>query len=153
MKKSEVNTKEDLENYYNTCRKIKFRKDTEVPKSIRSILKRILDYQDGGSEATVYAREGHHCHKDKSRSLDDVIKICKYYFPNHTIKQIIKSILKYQKTFEKDFYFSYCPNIRKVNFRGWAYWANDGFCKSRFKGSFTNQGFSNCKINVLNYID
>jgi hypothetical protein len=153
MKKSEVNTKEDLEDYYNTCRKIKFRNDTEVPKSIRSILKRILDYQDGESEATVFSREGHHCHKDKSRSLDDIIRLCKYYFPKHTVKQVIKGILDYQKTFANNFYFEWCPNIRKVNFRGWTYWKDNGFGKKYNSGLFTVQGFPNCKISVLDYID
>ena len=152
MKKSEVKTKEDLENYYNTCRKIKFKKDTQVPKTIRSILKRVLDYQNGDSEATVYAREGNHCNYGKSRSLDDVIRICKYYFPNHTIKQIIKSILKYQSTFNYNFYFGWCPNIRKTNFRGIT-WYSSTFGKDPYRGSFKFQGFPNCKVSVVDYKD
>lgn len=152
MKKSEVKTKEDLENYYNTCRKIKFRKDTEVPKSIKSILKRILDYQDGNSEATVFSKEGHHCDKNKNRSLDDIIRLCKYYFPNHTIKQIIKSILKYQKTFNHDFYFGYCPDIKKTNFRGFTDYGCS-FGKYNHRSSFRFQGFPNCTINIDKYID
>jgi len=152
MKKSEVKTKEDLENYYNTCRKIKFRKDTEVPKTIRSILKRILDYQDGESEATVFSREGHHCHKNKSRSLDDIIRICKYYFPKHTVKQIIKGILDYQDTFDYKFYFGWCPNIRKTNFRGIGFYSANFGQHNRYS-SFKCQGFQNCSIKVNDYID
>ena len=114
MNKKQVKTKEDLELYYNKCRKIKFAVGREEPTSTKQVIQRVLDYE-GDSERTVFTRGGHNCLADKLRSLDDVVKIVKYYYPKKKIKDIIGDILKYQKTFNFDFYFGYCPNIRKTN--------------------------------------
>ena len=150
MNKKQVKTKEDLEEYYNKCRKIKFAEETEEPKNALQVIKRLLNYE-GDSERTVFTRGGHNCDPYKYRSLDDVIKIVKYYYPKKKIKDIIKTILKYQSSFEDGFYFGYCPNIRKDNFRG------SGFYGATFgnktNGYFQSQGFPNCDVNVRDYID
>ena len=151
MNKKQVKTKEDLEEYYNKCRKIKFVEGTPKPKNTLQIIKRILGYS-GESERTVFTKGGHNCYHNKYRSLDDVIKIVKYYYPKKKIKDIIKSILKYQKTFDYKFYFGYCPNIRKTNFRGLSRFGSE-FGNSYFRSSFEFQGFPNCKISIVDYID
>ena len=133
MNKKQVKTKEDLEEYYNKCRKIKFVEGTLKPKNTLQVIKRILGY-------------------NKYRSLDDVIKIVKYYYPKKKIKDIIKTILKYQKSFDYDFYFGYCPNIRKTNFRGLSRFGSE-FGNSYFRSSFEFQGFPNCRIHITDYID
>ena len=150
MKKNEVKTKEDLEEYYNKCRKIKFAEGTIKPKNTLQVIKRILDYEDS-SERTVFTRGGHNCYHNKYRSLDDVIKIVKYYYPKKKIKDIIKTILKYQKTSDYDFYFGWCPNIRKTNFRGVSFYSKFG--DDNYRSSFKFQGFPNCKVNIADYID
>lgn len=151
MNKKQVKTKEDLEEYYNKCRKIKFVEGTDKPKNTLQVIKRILDY-DGSSERTVFTRGGHNCYVDKSRSLDDIIKIVKYYYPKKTIKDIIAAILKYQKSFDYNFCFAYCPNIRKSNFRGRA-WYNSEFGSYYHRASFEFQGFPNCAVHITEYID
>ena len=150
MNKKQVKTKEDLEEYYNKCRKIKFVEGTIKPKNTLQVIKRVLGYE-GDSEKTVFTRGGHNCYSNKYRSLDDVIKIVKYYYPKKKIKDIIKSILKYQKTFDYKFYFGYCPNIRKTNFRGISHYSTFG--EYHFRASFEFQGFPNCKISIVDYID
>lgn len=151
MNKKEVKTKEDLEEYYNKCRKIKFAEGTDKPKNTLQVIKRILGY-DGDSEKTVFTKGGHNCYSNKYRSLDDVIKIVKYYYPKKKIKDIIKTILKYQESFCYNFYFGYCPNIRKTNFRGFSAYGSY-FGEHNFNSSFACQGFPNCKIKVTDYID
>ena len=151
MNKKQVKTKEDLEEYYNKCRKIKFVEGTPKPNNTLQVIKRVLDYE-GASERTIFTRGGHNCYSNKYRSLDDVIKIVKYYYPKKSIKDIIKTILKYQKTFDYGFYFGYCPNIRKTNFRGIT-WYSSTFGKDHYRGSFKFQGFPNCKISIVDYID
>lgn len=150
MKKSEVKTKEDLENYYNKCRKIKFIEGTEEPNSVLQVIQRVLDYEND-SESTVFTRGGHNCFADKSRSLDDVIKIVKYYYPKKSIKDVIKTILKYQKSLEDNFHFGWCPDIKKTNFRGYGRYSSFG--DSNGRSSFRYQGFPNCTVNVTDYIN
>lgn len=152
MNKKQVKTKEDLEEYYNKCRKIKFAEETPKPKNTLQIIKRVLGYE-GDSEKTVFTKGGHNCYCNKYRSLDDVIKIVKYYYPKKKIKDIIKTILKYQKSFDYNFYFGYCPNIRKTNFRGKSWFENGSFGKNYFRSSFRFQGFPKCRVNVEDYID
>lgn len=152
MNKKQVKTKEDLEEYYNKCRKIKFAEGTPKPKNTLQVIKRVLGY-DGDSERTVFTRGGHNCNYNKFRSLDDVIKIVKYYYPKKKIKDIIGAILKYQKSFDYNFYFGYCPNIRKTNFRGRAWFETDSFGKNYFISSFECQGFPNCAVHITDYID
>lgn len=151
MNKKQVKTKEDLELYYNKCRKIKFAEGLEEPTSTKQVIQRVLDYE-GASERTIFIRGGYNCDYDKSRSLDDVIKIVKYYYPKKKIKDIIGAILKYQKSFDYNFYFGYCPNIRKNNFRGSSHFSEYEF-GAEYVGSFEKQGFPNCKVNIADYID
>lgn len=151
MNKKQVKTKEDLELYYTKCRKIKFVEGTPLPNSIRNILERILDYE-GDGERTVFIRGGHNCYANKYRSLDDVIKICKYYYPKKTIKDIINEILKYQKTFQNGFFFGWCGDIRKNNFRGFTSWEHQTFGE-RYGQGFIDQGFPYCKVIIKDFID
>lgn len=152
MNKKQVKTKEELEEYYNKCRKIKFVEGTIKPKNTLQVIKRILGYE-GVSERTIFTRGGHNCYANKYRSLDDVIKIVKYYYPKKKIKDIIKTILKYQKSFDYNFYFGYCPHIRKTNFRGTTWYVSGFGSGNYYISSFEFQGFPNCKINIAEYID
>ena len=148
MNKKEVITKEDLEKYYNECRKIKFKnEDKENYKSLLSIFKNIHD--PNYSLATTYTRGGHHCYSCKIRSIDDYINLCKYYFPNSTLKEICTTIVEYVKNHKKEyppFRLYYCPNIRKTNLHNNYYFDKKHVLEILLKTNFYRQGFKNCNI-------
>src|SRR5690606_5500667 len=112
MNKKDVIAKEDLEEYYNRCRKIKFKnEDEENYNSLISIFENI--YDSDFSLATTYTKGGHHCYQGKIRSIDDYIKLCKYYFPDSTLKEICNTMIEYVKNYKKEnppFRLFYCPN-------------------------------------------
>ena len=131
MRKQDVTNKEQLEEYYNKCRKIKFSEEKDKPKSIEEIFYRL----NGDRESTFYTRGGNHCIQKnnsfwfkKMRSLDDFIILCKYYFPEITVKEILQFVENYYMNCTKNsamaFKFSYCSNIRKSNFWGKTYYYN-----------------------------
>jgi len=142
MKKTDVITKEDIELYYKKCRKIRFNSTTTH--TVEQILSRLIYINESYPSATVYSRGGFHCDAEKYRSLDDIIKVVKYYHPELTVKQILIDISKYK---DGDLYFRYCPSIKKYNFAGRAHYA--GSFKAGMKYfNMKGQGFRNCDITL-----
>lgn len=154
MRKIDVITKEDLETYYNKCRKIKFKNNVKI-KSYYDICKNIL-IKDNSLE-TVYIRNGHHCDKNKYRSLNDVIIIFKHYFPKITICKIFNEIFKYEDhiydNYKKYLAFGYCSNIRKSNFQGYSLYESFYEDCGGYNFSFKTQGFPNCDIDFSEFIE
>lgn len=156
MNKKQVITKDDLELYYSKCRKIRFEDDYK-PKDIKEILDYTL-YIDYSSKSTFFKRGKIHCYSCKFRSLDDIIKLCKFYFPNIEIKDVITGIIEYEKLISKNnsgktLNFSNCPDIRKYNFRGTQYYGRSFF--ERINNGyliFKDQGFPNCYINFKEFL-
>jgi hypothetical protein len=117
MNKKDVKTIGDIERYYSQCRKIKFENNVEV-KSISDIKQYLLEKK----YKTLFTRGKLHCIEDKSRSIDDFFILCKYYFPDKTIKQCVKELLDSEKIQIEEkksvFYIQYCGNIKKTNSAG-----------------------------------
>lgn len=150
MGKRDVKTKEDLELYYNKVRKIKFsdedvEDDPTIIESLRSIYINI--YKEYDSKCTKYTRGGHHCNKDRRRSLDDYIKLCKYYFPESTLSEIIMTFIELCKEF--GMVLAYCPNIRKSNLwdKRYTYYRNQVQ-----DNRWDRQGFNNCNLTLLDIV-
>lgn len=148
MNKKDVVTEKDIEKYYSKCRKIKFKGD-DRPSSPQDLLTRLIQHRN----STTYVRGGYHCDSGKIRSLDDVIKVYKYYYPKVKVSKIIKNIYNYANRVQaKGYYinFAYCPNINKFNFQnafssyGWGRFQNTS-------SSFRNQGFPNCNVEISSY--
>lgn len=104
MRKKDVRTIKDLENYYNKVRKIKFTDEIVVEK-LEDIFEKISKYN------TFYVRGGHQCSSYRNRSIDDIIRMSKFYFPKLKAKKIIESYLEFKKG-KKIITFK-CPHIRK----------------------------------------
>ena len=151
MNKKDVTDLEELEEYYDTCRKIKFHKDTEIPKSIDEIFKRLVEEY----ESTFYIRDGNHCIQNKTqwrrgkfRSVDDLIIICKYYLQSDIIdilKYIENYYIKGKENKLRLHNFSYCGNIRKNNFWSKTYYF---YINNFYNMRFTNNGFINFPYNI-----
>jgi len=119
MNKSQVKTKEDLEEYYSKVRKIRFKEEDLKFNSIKELFNRYVrrDVND-----TYYKKGTQHCSTGRNRSIDDFIVIAKNYFPNLTVKEILLEIKDFQNekvnigygTFSYA-YLGYCHNIRKNN--------------------------------------
>lgn len=92
---------------------------------------------------TVYVREGYHCDDERRRSVDDYIKLCKYYFPDVSVKDICNNMFKL--LIKEKTYLRYCPNIRKVNFWGDYGWGNPVLAP---ENKWSRQGFSNCNLKL-----
>lgn len=158
MKKTDVKTVEDIEQYYKKCRRLKFKEGKE-PKDLKEVFARLLG---NDTSATCGARGGHHCHNGKYRSLDDYIAVSKTYFPDLTVKHIISELMynfskdkyKASTTRNEDYYVCarYCPNIRKDNFcismYGSEYQAQN-YLENR---TFSDSGFRNCYIRLINFV-
>lgn len=161
MNKRDVITKEDLEEYYNKCRKIRFGDD--VKEVNYNSLKAIFDNIRNANEslATFYIKGGHHCNRKKIRSLDDYIRLCKYYFPNCTLKDILQTIMDnreitYTNWMGKEsdgvIYLTYCNQIRKDNFNIISCVVNNQYYDINNK-SFYSQGFPNCTIKIKDILE
>ena len=119
MNKSQVKTKEDLEEYYSKVRKIRFKEEDLKFNSIKELFAR---YVKRDSNDTYYKKGSQHCYAGRNRSIDDFIVIAKNYFPNLTVKEILLEIKDFQNekvdigygTFNYA-YLGYCHNIRKNN--------------------------------------
>lgn len=155
MNKQDVKTKEDLELYYTKCRKIKFRDNLRITSTTQ-----IFNLMTRGTHITTYptfyTRGAVHCNQGRSRSLDDIIKVCKFYFSNHKVEDIITKLSKYDKKKADNqghsgLYFRYCPSIRKHNFAGLTYYSRNFTDKSRFL-DFKGQGFNNCNVLIKEFI-
>lgn len=144
MNKKQVKTKDDLELYYTKCRKIKVKGDY-TPECLVDLINLIIKERP----CTTYVRGGHHCHKYKYRSLDDVIKLCKYYFPDTTVSNILNTITK--MAINKTCIFAYCDDIKKSNFRFVSYAGNYEFAQT--SSTFEEQGFRNCNVAIAEFFE
>lgn len=130
MNKKEVTSAELMETYYSKCRKIKFEDGEIIINDFEDVYKYLfgqygimspkpIDYPI--SQPTVYNKGGYQCDSGKYRSIDDFIKICKYYFPEKTVKNCLEFLISkfdYIQSQNVSINFGYCPNIRKWNIRG-----------------------------------
>lgn len=156
MNKKQVSNLEELELYYNKCRKVKLIDDTH--NNIQKVIDKVIERK----EKTYYSRGAKQCGQGYYRSLDDVIKVCKYYFPDYSLKQILREIVIYAESktdpakYNRPLYLQYCfcGNIRKDNFRGFATWNYyDSFIKVLGTSNMLEQGFVNCDITLQEIIN
>ena len=123
MKKTDVVDLESLEKYYSKVRKIRFA-DEVVIESLDDIYKNLFPCEPGsryGQSDTYYSKGAHHCPRQRYRSIDDFIKLCKKYFPDTTLKTIFAFLKEKEEFYEKISirqHLGYCPTIRKYNYRG-----------------------------------
>ena len=155
MNKQDVISSEDLELYYNKCRKVKLIHNDSLP--IQTILDEVITQK----HPTYFKTGTKQCGVGHYRSLDDVLKVCKYYYPEMSLSDIMKEIVIYALEFsdregnDKLFLqFCYCPTIRKDNFRGLSHYDwGDNFNKILKSTSMHSQGFRNCHITLQEIID
>ncbi len=90
-----------------------------VPKTLNAFL--VLFFEEWNNEkSTIFvADKTVHTVAGRRRSLGDLFRICKYYFPQCTLRQLITSLYREIPTLLTDgFRTSYCSTIRK---RVWYY--------------------------------
>jgi hypothetical protein len=151
MNKKQVETKEDIENYYSSNRKFKF-KDDYQPESVKDIITKMLSKDS----ETVFLKGGYHCSRNRRRSMDDIITISKYYFPNFTVKEILNEFRNNLNTEHEGLYkyrtVSYCGVIKKNNFYQSPY--KESSNEKLFEEiNFRNNGFPNCQIMIKDLIN
>ena len=113
MRRRDVKTEQDFEILYNKER-IKFQDYIKI-RNRSDIIFELFHKRN----ATFGPRNGKHCVKDKMRSVDDYLKLCKFYYPNFTVKNnlnYIRDFVDKTKTYKGfNLKISYCPNISKHN--------------------------------------
>jgi hypothetical protein len=142
MKKTDVDSIEKLDEYYNKTRKMKFDSNEKI-ESIKDIYYTLYaqKIEDDDKKtafkyapATYYKNGAQQCVASKYRSLDDFIKICKCYFPEKPVDEfytfLLNEEIRLKDEEEKYFCFSMCPNIRKHNIRGISSYVNYGFIRN-----------------------
>lgn len=131
MNKSNVMNIEDMETYFNKCRKIKFEDTVEI-NSLDDVFTNFFGWmgtnnKDDKSKDTFYNTNRIHCKTQnnwggsKYRSINDFIVICKKYYPDMSVKNILKYLRSREDIHHKNGYnfsIAYCGNIRKHNIRG-----------------------------------
>lgn len=164
MYKKDVETLEQIEEYVaNPYFKIRFSDKTEkhykLKKDCRANMIYLIDLMLMRKLPTVHAVSGKpHCGQGRYRSIYDILLICKYYNQNITIKEVfevIKKVLKQDKElgFTSLPYFSYCPDIKKWNFRGvTSAYQTAGMLRDLKKYDFKDN-FPNSKIKVSDFIN
>lgn len=142
MNKKDVKEIKDLEQYYSKARKIKFSEELEKKYENLSLFKIFYLFLHKKNE-TYYVRGKLQCKAYKYRSMDELFVICKYYFPEITIKEILQKVIDLSIYFKnKDILIPimlYCPDIRKLNFRGPSFYY-DNYSNRSLK---TNNNFDN----------
>lgn len=157
MNKSQVETKEDLEEYYSKVRKIRFKEEDLKFNSVKQLFAR---YVKRDSNDTYYKKGSQHCYAGKNRSIDDFIVIAKNYFPNLTVKEILLEIKDFQNekvdigygTFNHPF-LSYCHTIRKNNIfytNTLLSWTNKDPLSCV---NLNENGFKNCNLTLKSVIE
>ena len=132
MKKSDVKTIEEMEEYFKKCRKIKFKDDVNI-KSLNDVFVNLFgthgtgDYKDN-SVSTFYNKGSIHCEVSnnwggkKYRSINDFLLISKKYFPEKPATEIIKFLDSKEKEHNKEegrgLMVAYCSQVRRYNIRG-----------------------------------
>ena len=131
MKKSDVKTIEEMEEYFKKCRKIKFKDDVNI-ESLNDVFINLFgthgtrDHKDN-SVSTFYNNGSIHCEVSnnwggkKYRSINDFLLISKKYFPEKPTTEIIKFLDSKEKEHNEDkkgFILAYCSQVRRYNIRG-----------------------------------
>ena len=86
MKKSELSTLADIEEYFSTTRKIYL----QTPPTEQDY-KKFIDWFISESPATYYRDGNKHCPRNRDRSISDIIVLCKVYY-NTSIADILKHL-------------------------------------------------------------
>lgn len=127
MKVSEVNNVDKLEEYFSTCRKIKFSNEIQI-NSLDDIFDNLYGKYGSTSgleqKETFYTKGGFHCEAGRYRSINDFFKLVKFYFRDKTVKDIVEFLYNKEKSYndeKKYINYGYCTHIRKYNFRGVGY--------------------------------
>lgn len=154
MVKKDVVTKEDLERYYIECRKIRFSEDFNIESEdlFMDIFKKLFITRVHTYTKTLKLQ----CEPDKNRSIDDFIKIVKYYIPELSVSDIVRRLCKITTNTEdlnalKDPYYPTlfkCNDIRKTIILKWNMPLDFilHYNNNRTHNTFEDSGFKNCKI-------
>ncbi len=103
---------------------LKFDKGEKKPKTIQALLQKALCGSDrigcygSFALATYYDKNCNQiqCGPGKNRSFDDILALCKTYFPSATPKKVFLNLLKIKKIYNCETYFprfDYCGTIQK----------------------------------------
>jgi len=95
--------------------------DTIYLKEQKSLYKDVSellsDYSNREHPSTYWRSDDSlQCTEDRNRSFDDLLLLCKNYFPNTTVNEIVKFYVnesKSAKNEDKIAYCSYCSGVRK----------------------------------------
>lgn len=154
MNKSNVKNLQELEEYYSTNRKFRF-KNNFKPENIKDVFIKLNDYENNATEGV---RKGYHCNNKKLRSIDDLITICKYYFPKKSVKEILTEVkehlnlpVKGENGKTDHVLIGYCGNIKKHNFWHSVYLSNDNNNKY-LNVKFNRNGFGNLHLTIKDII-
>lgn len=143
--KQKVFNLKQLEEYYSNCKKIRLATDKKLT------VEEIYDNLIMDRNSTYYSRLGNHCKPNKMRSLDDFIKVCKFYNSELTVKEIIQKLINYEKHRIKHNklikWLAYCPDIKKLNFR------LSNLSENNYKQKLTQCGFRYLNKNVIDIIN
>lgn len=145
MKKGDVRDLDTLEEYYNKVRKIRFEDNVEI-NSLDDIYKSLFnsDARYGiVQKHTVFSRGALQCNAGRFRSIDDFIKVVKYYYPEKTLKEIFQYLKEQEELYQKDNLIQslrYCGTIRKYNF--------SGFVPARYSQSIVSYRLRDLNPNV-----
>lgn len=109
MKKSELSTLADIEEYFSKARKIYL----ESPPTQENY-KEFIDWFISESPATYYRNGNVHCPRHRDRSISDIIVLCKVYY-NTPIADVLKHLdtVQHNRTF--------CYVVRKYVFSRYKY--------------------------------
>lgn len=111
MRINEVKNIEDVEDYFsNYGWKIRFSSKIKI-----SSIKDIRKYLFEDKYPTYRNRGGDHCGSGRSRSFFDFLLISKTYFPEKTVKEILKELIKLDTADNKYLNFMFCSNINRHN--------------------------------------
>lgn len=97
------------------------------PKTIRQLLLKLFSAEQPGNShitavETYYDKECKHvqCTSPRSRSFDDVLDICKTYFPKTNPKIVFKNLILLNPDFKNgektQMYFGNCGTINRIKF-------------------------------------
>lgn len=162
MRKQDVITLDDVITYYDQVKLIRFHEDVII-EDVQAIFENSINVDKDHNFATYYTKGGYHCEDGKYRSLDDLFKLAKYYFPGILLGEIIRELFIYEEDLGEEDHtlsYGYCPDIRKCNFMTW-YMGYDGFKSeivSDYRGNddnlkFLKLGFTNCHIGIYELLD
>lgn len=130
LARKNVKTVEDLEIWLNNTRTFKVTDPNISTSSVKEILWQVGYHQ----VSTSYKTDTLHCRKNMYRSLLDIIRVCKYYYPKMTYKTILSEITAEIDIVSKEEDvifrgFRFCPDVNKYNFGGRSY-LTYGTCRS-----------------------